>query len=202
MLVIEKEDLALWVEAIKKYDKANEWKLVSLGTSWIEFSYVKIYPQEREEINKWAMMADKKKPDWLGNIYFIPAKESCSQADYTWSPFDFFSSDLQKPILDEFRATLIEAAKKEAEIEKMRSNSQHLAYAFDKRNSSSLSKVEISLRKIDIMDETQLEELLVSQEYSQSPEAIKSKIAERYLRLQKKDQEAQWSGIENSERYY
>jgi len=186
-LIIEKDRSESWVEAIKKYDGTNEWKLASFRSSEVEYFRQAIYPQEREEIREWASMADEKRPTWLGNVYFIPHKEPRNAAEYGWSALDFFSVDAQNPILDEFRAKLVESARREAEIEKMRSNSQYMANTFGKRDSRDLSRVEIMLRKIEIMDESQLEELLVSKEFSRSPESIKSKISERYLELQKID---------------
>ena len=200
-LMIKKDGAESWKDAVKKHANANQWTMVGFGSTQVEYLNQRIYPQEREEISEWAATADKENPSWLGNVYFIPHVAPQSAADYAWSAIKSYSSDVQNPILSEFREKLVDTARREAEIEKMRSNSQYMANTLNKRNSSSLSKIEIMLRKIEVLDEFQLEELLVSKDYQQSPESVKTKIAERYLELQKIDRDAEWRGIEEAGRY-
>lgn len=145
--MLKKADEESWVDAIKKYDSSNSWVIISFKASEIEYLNQKIYPQEREEIKEWARKADAEHASWLGNVFFIPFVEPRNSAEYAWSALNAYSLAIQNPILDEFRKKLAESAKREAEVEKMRLNSQYIANNFKKFNSSNLSEMSSSFEK-------------------------------------------------------
>ena len=197
-LIVEKAEGATWVESVRPQSNANNWTIISIKSHSAERHYQPLYEEERAEILEWATKADAEDPSWLGNVYMIPFVEPQSAADFAFSALNAYSLDTQSHALEAYRQKLAECAAREAEVEKMRSNSQYMANTLNRRSASELSEVELQIRQVELMDEDQLEIRLLSEEYSQLHESVKSKIAERYLDLQRITEEGEWLGIEEA----
>lgn len=175
-----------WEEALDKHDNRLSRDSLEKGSMrWL-------YPDEREELYTWAKQRKDLANHLESEVFIIPPGMSVYAAA---------SEEIQKNLAEEHAENARKEAERDAELERMRMDSQHLSNNFKKGSGSSLSALELQVRKIWLMDETELEEILLGKAYACLEEELKQAVADRYLELQASKEDGIWKGVDAARRF-